>query len=696
MIREYFVGLFRLAWAETRERIRQDRERCPKRFAPLFRVVEEQLIEPGFNVQTARRQSGILQATPPLGQPLSSYLAELRIRTAQRMLELADGRIPSGWIASAVGLGNYLTWRRTFERVTGEKPPLIRLPDRLQPRFDDVTWHRACRGGLSLDDAKALIARLQHLYPQGWGSVPPPAQFLGLRDLIPRPGSKGGGITEDETREAVQGAAERPLARLRRDAKGLPGNLVKILEDVAEHLFDSTLDVGLCRQRVGLLDTSTTTRLSFFLGDTFDDLVERRRIETAVGLIPDRRFTIERIAEEVGMTYRSFSRVFPKRTGATGSEIRKTLLATADHPAYDLWSRAEGGGLDPDELRTLVAYLRGLHPEIPLRQETEQLAVRTDVNPRRVEEILQFDQAIVRESPVAASLDTLIQTHQDYSAEHWYVHWVRDRLERQTVDSAWVEWLQANRDLGELLELPREQQSERVRADHRFQTDVFLWMLFDCVGVRLFQDAAESEHFADLAVAAAEARWQRDRPPGIAALFALSLALKGNALQRRGEYRKAELRFQESLDVALATKEAWVLGRINSLYASLLDRTARHREALEKLFLASALFKKGGDGLERLRCVIQRCSNWYSLGRSPVRLLTRCIAALRHYPFASSLVECAHLNRLEACIYLNDQLTGANISEIKMFRSAMPAASSPFTQTNYLQLDGLIAAMENQ
>jgi hypothetical protein len=224
MIREYFARLFRLAWAETRERIRQDRERCPKRFAPLFRVIEEQLFEPGFNVQAARRQSGILQATPPLGQPLSSYLAELRIKTAQRMLELADGRIPSGWIAAAVGLGNYLTWRRTFERVTGEKPPLNRLPDRLQPRFDDVTWHHACRGGLSLDDAKALIERLQRLYPQGWGSVPPPAQFLGLHDLIPRPGSKGGGISEDEAREALRRAAERPLARLKRDAKGLPRN----------------------------------------------------------------------------------------------------------------------------------------------------------------------------------------------------------------------------------------------------------------------------------------------------------------------------------------------------------------------------------------------------------------------------------------------------------------------------------------
>jgi AraC-like DNA-binding protein len=697
MIREYFARLFQLAWAETRERIRQDRERCPKRFAPLFRVIEEQLFEPGFNVQAARRQSGILQGSPPLGQPLSSYLAELRIHTAQRVLELADGRVPSGWIAAAVGLGNYLTWRRTFERVTGENPPLIRLPDRLQPRFDDVTWHRACRGELPLDDAKALIERLQRFYPQGWGNVPPPAQFLGLRDLIPRPGSKGGGITEDEVREAVQRAAEKPLARLKRDAKGLPRNLLKIVEDVAEHLFDSALDVGLCRQRVGLLDTSTTTRLSFFLGDTFDDLVERRRIETAVGLIPDRRFTIERIAEEVGMTYRSFSRAFPKRTGATGSEIRKTLLATADHPAYDLWSRVEACGLSHDELRMLVAYLRGLHPEIAARHQPGQLAVRTDVDPRRVEEILQFDQAIVRESPMTAGLDTLIQTHPDYSAGHWYVHWIRDRLGRQTMESAWVEWQRANRDLGELTELPREQQSDRVRGDRRFQTDVFLWLLVDCVGVRLFQDAAESEHFADLAVAVADARWRREVTPENAGLRGLTIALKANAIQRRNKLTEASAMFTKAVSaVRTPAANPWIKARVRSLYASLLDRQGEAVQARRCLFEAGTLMKRAGDPLERLRTVIQRAPTWFATGIDPSRILTICVRRLRLFPFAEDLIQSAHVTRLLARLYLTDQLTGKHLSEIRTYRLQLPVATSSFLVANHQQIDGIIAALNGE
>jgi hypothetical protein len=71
----------------------------------------------------------------------------------------------------------------------------------------------------------------------------------------------------------------------------------------------------------------------------------------------------------------------------------------AIQPAYDLWSRAEGRGLSGDELRALVGYLCGLRPEIAVRHETGQLAVRTDVDPRCVEEVLQFDQTIVRESP---------------------------------------------------------------------------------------------------------------------------------------------------------------------------------------------------------------------------------------------------------------------------------------------------------
>jgi AraC-like DNA-binding protein len=696
MIREYFARLFRLAWAETREGIRQDRERCPKRFAPLFRAIEEQLFEPGFNVQAARRQSGILQATPPLGRPLSSYLAELRIKTAQRMFELADGRIPTGRIAAAVGMGSYLTWRRTFRRFTGEWPPLIHLPDRLPLRFDDVSWHHACRGGFSQGDTQTLIERLRRLYPQGWGNDPLPAQFPSLDDLTYRPGTKCGGISDSEARSAVLRAAEEPLLLLELNAKGLPEDLGKVLADVAKHLFDPALEIGPCRERAGVRDTSVTTRLSFFLGDTFADLVERRRIETAVGLIADRRFTLDRLAEEIGMSYRSFSRVFPKRTGANGSDIRKTLLATADHTAYDLWSRAEGCGLTRVELRTLIAYLRGLHSENQHR--AAQLAVRADVDPRRVEEVLQFDQAIVRDSAAAAKLESLIQTHPRYSAAHWYVHWIRDRLGQQTVDSAWIEWQQANRDLGDLLAVPRDQRSERLREDRRFHREAFLWLLVDCVSVRLFQDVTESEHFADLAVAVTETCSLEGRRTDPAGLFALALALKGHALQRRSEYAEAEKRFALAFQRAEAAAKfsPWIEGRVNSLYASLLDRTARHREAKRRLFAASTLFKQSGDNLERLRCVVKRCSAWYSLGRDPVRLLTRCIDALEEYPFATSLIECAHLNRLEASIYLSDRLTGTRIFEINTFRSAMPVASSPFTRATYSQMDGLIAALEGR
>jgi AraC-like DNA-binding protein len=697
MIREDVAGLFRLAAAETRERIRQDQERSPERFEPLFREIFRRLFEPGFNVQAARRKSGILQATPPIGRPLSTYLGELRILTAQRTLELADGRIPTGSVAVAVGLGNYLTWRRTYERFTGEKPPLIRMPDRLRLRFDDATWHRACQGELSLDDAKALIERLRRLYPDGWGRVPPPVQFLRLDDVTPGPGSKCGGITDDEAREAVRQAAEEPLARLERDAEGLPRNLVKILADVAEHLFDSTLEVVLCRQRVGLRDTSTTTRLSFYLGDTFDDLVERRRIETAVALIADRRFTIERIAEEIGMTYRSFSRIFPNRTGATGSAIRKTLLATADHPAYDLWSRAEGRGLGREELRTLVAYLRGLHPEISVCHDTGQLAVRTDVDPRRVEEVLRFDQAIVRESPVAASLDTLIRTHPDYSAAHWYVHWIRDRLNRRAVESAWVEWLQANRDLGELLEHPRGQQSERVREDRKYQTDAFLWLLVDCVGARLFQSAAESEHFADLAVTVADVGWRREPTPENAGLRGLALALKANAIRRRNQLSEASVEFHKALTLAQSNEIGpWIAGRIYSLHASLLDRRGESRRARRSLLLAGKLFRGAGSHLERLGVVIQRAPTWFASGKEPSRLLTLCIKALDRYPFATDLIQSAHVTRLLSLLYLADQLTGRYLSEIRVFREALPAATSPFLEANHWQIDGLIAALNGE
>jgi hypothetical protein len=303
--------------------------------------------------------------------------------------------------------------------------------------------------------------------------------------------------------------------------------------------------------------------------------------------------------------------------------------------------------------------------------------------------------ALPEDSASVVTVDEMLRTHHDFSAAHWYSHWIRDRLGRDAIDTAWMEWQQANRDLEALLRLPLEKRSRAVRKDRALQTDAFLWLLVDCVEVRLFQDPAESEHYADLAVEAAEVRWLWDRCPKTAGLCGLTKALKANAIQRRNELEEASERFSEGFATIRPYDEIepWIVGRMYSLHGRLLGFQGERQQAQEALYRASSLMKKGGDELQRLRVVLHRALNWYAAGRDPYRLLTLCIKALRRYPFAKNLLHSAHISRLLARLYMTDRLTGTYLSEIQTLRAEMPPADSQFIVANHQQIDGIIAAL---
>ncbi len=687
---EAVADVFRLAAIETLERLRQDWEPLPAVFAPLLLVIEKHIFSHGFGASTARRLAGVGRLELPLGKPLSAYLDELRVCTATRMLELAGGRIPSGRIAAAVGFATYQTWCRALLRCTGEVPRLVRLPAALSLELDNLTWHRASRAELSPTDARALLRRLGRLYPAAADLAEPSAQLLATAGSRPIPEVRYGGISEAEAGRALERAARVPLRRLHHAAEGLPQDPARVLADTAANLFDPALSVESCRRRTGVRDTGISTKILFFIGDTVADVIEKRRIETAVHLLGDRRFTIERISEAVGLSYRRFVRIFKKRCGAQPSQVRKTLLASCGHPAYALWCRAESGELSATEAAALAAHLRALCP--PAGDDRETLAVRADVDPRRVGEIVSLVGSVQRrERP---TLDGVLRTHPDYAAAHWYVHWIRDRLGRASLYSAWEDWQTADRTLCRLLQSSRERRAEIARWDRACQTDAFLYLLVDCAFVRLFHDAAESEHYADLAVAASGARRSWDQGPEAVDLRALALGLKGNALKRRNELAEASREFEKAFSLIRSHDGTpWVEGRVCSLYASVLDRQGRGAEAQRYLFRSSTWMKRSGDTLERLRAVIKRASYWYSRGKNPSRLLGLCISVLRQLPFAHDLLQSAHLNRLEATLYLGDRLTGRTLGAIESLRAEMPKPSSRYIETHYQQLDGVILTL---
>ncbi len=681
----------RAASVETLARIRRDWEEFPEQFAPLLACIEKHLFTAGFGAQQARSLACLGSVDPPLGQALKAYLDEQRIRTVAAILERSGGRVPTGRAALAVGVGSYLTYRRAYRHLNGEYPVLVRLPVFLTPRFDPVNWHRACRGDLG-QAGRALGRRLCRLYPSAFAGGAPGAELLAAGEAA---SATGYGLTERQAQQALECAAEESLRRLRRDAEGLPPELARALQVVAERLFDPDLSVEEVRQRAGVRDTGLTTKVRFFVGDTLADIIERRRVETAVALLGDRRFTIERIAEAVGMSYRRLCRVFQRRTGARPSEVRQTTRATSGHAACSLWRRAESGELSVTEARQLGSHLRALCPNALQEIEPATLTVRTDIDPGRVAEVIRLSAAVAREA--RATLDQVLRTHPGYSAAHWYSHWIHARLGRGTLDSAWAVWQAADRALRSLLELPADQRAERVRQDPAYHGDAFFWLLVDCVSVRLFQDAAESEHFVDLALVVAEARCSGETSPEASGRRGLALALKGNAIRRKGELAEAARRFEQGLmAIQAGNVEPWIEGRLHSLHGQLLHQQGNSHQARRSLFFAAALMKRAGDGLERLRVVVARAPTWLATGLEPSRLLTRCIEALRQYPFAADLLQSAHVTRLLARLYLADQLTGTFLAEICSLRAVLPPATSPFLTANHQKIDGLIAVLNGK
>ncbi len=733
MIREEVERLVRPAYPEAAERARRHLGGLPEGYDGLVPWFEVHPFGDQVGVRDLRLATGITCGSLPDGTSFSVYLARHRVWTALRMLELADGRLPTGRVVARVGFKTYRTWCRVHERVMRLKgkaeikiPPLVERPERLRPRFDELTWYLAWVEELLPGDAAALIRRLRHRYP---GALSGSLGVLFFPPLRPVSGAtRPGGIAGDAAALAVELAAALPSQRLHVDGKPLPGRLSEVMGYGAGHLLEKGLNVTDCCGELNIRDKGISTQVLFHLGESPPQIFDRRRIEAALPLVAARDFTIREIAGELGMDYGYFLGVFERRTGVQPGEIRDTVAATSQHPLRPLWLAADGGGLKPAEVRMLASYLRGLQvssaaPRVAVAVAFEHspppaLAVRRDVDSRDVHQVLRQYRMTFPEG-----LDDLVEliAGSRYSAAQSYLEWVRDRLGRADLELAWATWEQANRRLEGVLELPRGERLAAVCRDPECQTDAFLWILVDCVGARLFHDAAESEHFADLAVAAADARWGRERSAVAAELRALALALKANALRRRNELERASEMFEvvlgppsKVLELVLgspskkkprpasrallrpAEADSWIVGRVCKLYASLLYQKGQEQEGFRTLAAGAFHFKEAGDDLERVRCAMERSSGWLAKGRDISLLLTKCIAALERYPLATNLRAITHLNRILSTIYLTDRLSGRNLATIKSLRAAMPPASSAFTAAQYLRVDGLIAALEGQ
>lgn len=462
---------------------------------------------------------------------------------------------------------------------------------------------------------------------------------------------RGARRTVTQLRDA---AAKPTLQRLDQDRERVSERLKPVLAAFKELLFDHRLQLSTLWPRHGIRDKNVSSWFREEVGQTPWAYVLERRLEVGERLLRDTTLLLHQIAGTLGYSgVNTFTNAFKRRYGLSPTAYRK------NPPALDV----------PEEV-----------PGKPF------FAVRRDVDAERAEELVAFAKKLGLLWP---SLDRVFRTHPDFAAAHWYTQWIQDRLGHADVRTAWPVWRRANVDLRELLEWPADRRAGIVRQRPVYQTGAFVWLLVDCVFVRLLEDAGEAEHFADLAVAASE-----KGPPG---LRALPLALKAHSVQRRGALGDAEGVFKAALEASRAPGvDPWAVGRVHQLWAELMLRRGDGKAARREFFIASVQFKRVGEELDRLRCAVARSRAWFVEGVDPSRLLTVCIAALEQHPTMGDTLSTAHLNRILSTIYLADRLTGRRLATIRHFREIMPTPSPGFIAAQYQRVSGLVLALEQK
>ncbi|MFL6198463.1 MAG: hypothetical protein ACJ76J_04775 [Thermoanaerobaculia bacterium] len=174
----------------------------------------------------------------------------------------------------------------------------------------------------------------------------------------------------------------------------------------------------------------------------------------------------------------------------------------------------------------------------------------------------------------------------------------------------------AERDLRDLLALPREEQRGRVaRARQRFRGSHLAQLLLDRGQERLITDPWEAYHFADLAHLVLQ---RTPFNPKTLDLLALTVAHLGNACRVGSDRRRAEEHFSHAREIVtqFAVTEPAVLGRIDDLESSLRtdQRQLHHAEAL--LTRAVLFYQLAGSRLDIARVLLKLGATYDLQGRT--------------------------------------------------------------------------------
>ena len=168
----------------------------------------------------------------------------------------------------------------------------------------------------------------------------------------------------------VRERIRRDHVRTGHDPDGRPPRLERLVAYVEEHLFEASLSVlGAC-EAVGIGNRNMAAELRAYTGYTTDELIDKLRIDTAVGLVVATRIKITSIGHLLGFkAYSTFLRTYKHWAGETPRDTRDRhgIDPAADIPFdfgnWRLVRRIGEGALTPEELRRFHDRIAELYPD---------------------------------------------------------------------------------------------------------------------------------------------------------------------------------------------------------------------------------------------------------------------------------------------------------------------------------------------
>jgi AraC-like DNA-binding protein len=181
--------LLALAARPSLAAIEHDEQRAPENLRPVFAAVRKLLFQPKLSLKRISAAAGVADEESTwdrfreaVGQPPWSYVRDLRLETAARLLLFTSLKVAP--IASMVGHKNAAAFRKSFAIFAGTSPSLYRRRARTLLRSfgapprdvdDQAYWERALAGELSDEEVRELDGYVSRPLASGRGETVPEA-----------------------------------------------------------------------------------------------------------------------------------------------------------------------------------------------------------------------------------------------------------------------------------------------------------------------------------------------------------------------------------------------------------------------------------------------------------------------------------------------------------------------------------------